>query len=72
MISQQVEIYVHLIKQIDASFITCKNQQNIRLKSNIQGSKFNKSSHDALSTSQCLAQTIAGHLLIEQYVNNKI
>ncbi len=67
-----MEIYVHLSKQIHANCITCKNQQNIGLKSNTQGLELNKSSHDAFSTNQCLAQTIVDHLLIEQYVNNKI
>ncbi len=72
MINQQIEIYTHLIKQVDVRFITCKNQHNIGLQSNIQGLELNKSSHDALPTNQCLAQTIADHLLIEQYVNKKI
>jgi len=67
-----VEIYVHSIKQVDVSFITCKNQENIVLKSNLQGSKLNKFSHETLSISQCLAQTIVDHLVTEQYVNNKI
>ncbi len=72
MISQQVEIHVHSIKQVDVSFITCKNQENVVLKSNLQGSELNKFNHETLSISQCLAQIIVDHLVTEQYVNNKI